>query len=63
MGRRKIYAGEGMKSIDAWKRLSEDSQNWTIQESADDRLNSAYNEVAKGNSGKCCVYFYVLRKV
>ena len=63
IGSRKIYAGEGMKSIDAWKRLSEDHQNWPMEEGADDRLNSAYIQVEQGYSGKSCVYVYVLRKL
>ena len=28
IGRRKIFVGEGMRAKDAWKRLSEDHQNW-----------------------------------
>ena len=60
LGSRKIYAGEGMKAIDAWKRLSKDSQNWP---DADNKLNSAYIEVSRGISGKSCVYIYILRKV
>ena len=64
MGHRKIYAGEGIKAKDAWKRLSEDSQNWPVPEGTDEgRLNSAYIQVVKGNSEKCCVYIYVLRKL
>ena len=63
LGRQKIYAGEGMKSIDAWKRLSEDHQNWPMEEGADDRLNSAYIQVEQGYSGKSCVYVYVLQKL
>ena len=63
MGNRKIYTGEGTKAKDAWKRLSERCQNWPVPEGADDRLNSAYIQVEKGNSAKSCVYIYVLRKV
>ena len=48
MGHRKIYVGEGMKAKDAWKRLSEDSQNWPVPEGTDEgRLNSAYIQVVK----------------
>ena len=64
MGYRKIYAGEGMKAKDAWKKLSRDHQNWPMQEGGDNRLNSAYIEEKQGNLGeKSCVYVYVLRKL
>ena len=52
MGNRKIYAGESMKAKDAWKRLSERFHNWPVQKGADDRHNSAYIQVVKGNSRK-----------
>ena len=62
MGGRKIYTGEGIRAKDAWKRLSEDRQNWPIKEDAE-RLNGACIQVEKGNSGKKCVYIYVLQKI
>ena len=60
MGSRKIFVGEGMKAKDAWKKMSENSQNWPVP---DDGLNSAYIQEEQGHSGKSCVYIYVLRKV
>ena len=59
----KCVEGEGMRAKDAWKRLSEDHQNWPMEEGGDDILNSAYIQVEKGHSGKSCVYIYVLRKI
>ena len=63
MGSRKIFIGEGMKAIDAWKKLTTDCHNWPIREDADDRLNSAHIEVKKGISGKSCVYVFVLQNI
>ena len=63
MGSRKIFIGEGMKAIDAWKRMSTGCQNWPVQENGDDRLNSAHIEVKTVNSGKTCVYVFVLQNI